>query len=131
MREPSKFASPAAQAVLKLLLDALAVGPVTMTDLIAASGKSPGRARDYIMHLRATDRIFCMAEAISSFDGSMPSIWALNPDFAEPDAGNVMDDSYDTCPQRVIIRSSWPPHHFRMPMDCLLFGVPAAMQAAA
>lgn len=128
MRAP-QYTSPTARAVLRKLLDRLEVGPATMLELIGASGKSAGRARDYIMHLRAIDQIICTVEAVNSFAGSTPSVWALNPDFVS-DAENVMDDSFDYCPRVVVIRQQWAPHHVRMPLDCFLFGVPSAMAAA-
>lgn len=125
MRKESNFETPTTSIVLQSLIDYLGNGPATMLDLIAATGKSGGRGRAYIMHLRQVGRIICMAEAVNTFKGSTPSVWALNPAYVEAD---VVDG--DGWP-RVTIRSTWAPHHARNPMDCLLFGVPAAMQALA
>ena len=131
MRNPANYDKPAARAILQCMLDVLATGPATTIELMVATGKSKGRARDYLMHLRTIGQVRCLAEAVFSFEGSLPAVWEIVPTFLEPECPDVMDDSIDYCPQRVIIRASWPPNHFRDALCCYLFGVPSAMQAAA
>jgi len=120
-----------AKAVLARMLELLAAGPATTQDLLAASGKSAGRARDYLMHLRTIGQVQCLADALFSFKGSMPAVWALDPEYVEaPLPPQFSDDQWltvDDFPRRVVVRSSWAPNHARMAMDCLLFGVPKVL----
>lgn len=124
------YNKPAAKAILQLMLDLLAIGPATTVDLVAATGKSKGRARDYLMHLRTIGQVYCIADAVFSFKGSMPAVWALDPEFvaAPPKAA---DDTVDDFPRRVVVRQKWAPNHVRMTMDCYLFGLPAVLQGVA
>lgn len=126
MRAPD-YNRPIAKEVLARMLDLLASGPATTRDLLAASGKSGPRARDYLMHLRTIGQVYCIADSVSSFEGSMPAVWALDPEFvaAPPKAA---DDTVDDFPRRVTVRQQWEPNHVRMAMDCLLFGVPKILQ---
>lgn len=130
MRNPD-YNTDIAKAVLARIIDRLAAGAATTTELIAASGKSPGRGRDYLMRLRTTGQVLCVVEPVHSFNGATPGVWGLNPDYVPAlDVPFEVDDTVDTFPRRVIVRRSgeWAPHHARGPMECLLFGVPKILQ---
>lgn len=128
MKRTINFDSPTARVVLDRILERLDSGPANTVELIVASGKSTGRARDYIMRLRTIGQINCLVDAVFSFGGSTPAVWELNPAFA---GAPTVDESVDQFPRLVVVRQQWKPNHVRMPMDCLLFGVPAAMQRMA
>lgn len=130
MRRNPDYSRPIAKAVLARMLELLAAGPATTQDLITSCGKSAPRGRDYLMHLRTIGQVYCIAEAVFSFKGSMPAVWALDPEYIEA-APKAADDTVDEFPRRVIVREEYPLHHVRSPMDCLLFGVPAAMERRA
>ncbi len=115
------------QAVLDLVRERLRQGPATTADLMNATGKSYGRARDYLMHMRLTGEVLQHKASVTSIvNGCSPAEWVLDPDYV-PMTGPD-DDEFDRFPRRVVVRKQWEPLHMRMPMDCLLFGVPAVLQ---
>lgn len=130
MKNPLNYRKPAAKIILGHVLDLLAAGPASTSQLIAITGKSAGRARDYLMYLREIGQIHCIADAVNGFEGSTPAMWALDPAYVEV-ATLEMDDSIDLHPRRVIVRTTWAPNHVRMAMECLLFGVPKVLQGVA
>lgn len=121
------YTRPNAKAVLARMLELLAAGPATTQDVLAACGKSTPRGRDYLMHLRTIGQVFCIAEAVFSFQGSIPAMWALDPEFVEAPPKDA-DDTVDDFPRRVTVHQEWAPNHVRGPMECLLFGVPQILQ---
>lgn len=130
-RAPLNYSSKESALVIGRILDALVNGPVDTKQLIAATGRSGPRARGYIRHLEEAGRIYCLAPAEFIIGASKAALWALN--VADPVQLESLDevDPVDYFPQRVVVRTSWAPNHVRMPMDCLLFGVPVALQGVA
>lgn len=135
MRNPLNYGSKEAALVIGRILDRLANGPADTKQLIAATHRTGPRARGYIRHLDEAGRIYCLVEqAQISGGGTTAAVWALVQDFAEAPA--VDDtiagmDKVDKFARRVIVRQEWTPNHVRMPMECLLFGVPKVLQGSA
>lgn len=117
--------------VIERIIDALAAGPVDTLHLIAASARTGPRARGYIHHLAGSGRIYQFAPPDKRSGNHRAALWALVSAFVEPVPQDEVIDTGDDFPRRVVVRQQWTPHHVRMAMDCLLFGVPVVMQGAA
>lgn len=129
MRAPKNFNKPAARVVIERILDALAGGPADSEALIAATGLSHCRGRDYIRYLVDQGCINCVKRSrFIPGGGGSQAVWAVDPSYVETEAVDVACAADDDFPRRVVVRSSWEPNHARMPMDCLLFGVPKILQ---
>lgn len=114
---------------INMVLSRLALGNATTTELIKAIGRHHRTGGTYIRHLEATGQIVCVQPAVLSGGRWTAAVWALG-DGAAPlpvDDG----DEVDSLPRVIVVRKQWEPNHVRMPMDCFLFGVPAAMARAA
>lgn len=133
MNRVSSYTTKASMKIIGIIIDVLTLGPASTVELIEASGYSRQHVTTYLKHLEAVGHIYCLAPAEFRIGASISAVWALNiPDELKlPESLDDVQNTVDDFPQRVIIRTAWKPHHARMPMDCLLFGVPAAMQAAA
>lgn len=132
MRTPKNFNKPAARVVLQRILDALASGPADTEVLIAASGLSHCRGRDYIRYLASEGCINCVQQPnFIPRDGCSLAVWALDPGYVELETLDDSSEEGDSFARRVIVRSTWEPNHTRMVLDCYLFGVPAVLAGAA
>lgn len=128
MRNPLNYNSAEAALVIGRILDRLATGPADSKQLIAATHRTGPRARGYIRYLAEAQRIYCLVPQTQIPGGGTTSaVWALEPTFVEPSLDEEID-TVDHFPRRVIVRTSWTPNHVRMPMDCLLFGMPKILQ---
>jgi hypothetical protein len=131
VRAPKNFNRPAARVVIERIVDALASGPADTDVLIAATGLSRCRGRDYIRYLASEGCINCVRRPhFIPGGGASLAVWALDPGFVELETLDDTREADDQFARRVIVRTSWPPNHVRMTIDCLLFGVPAALQGA-
>lgn len=130
MRNPLSYDSAEAALVIGRILSRLAAGPADTKQLIAATHRTGPRARGYIGHLADAGRIYCLVPQKKIIGGGTTSaVWALEPTYAEPSPSvDQLPKTADGFQRRVIVRTSWEPNHVRMPLDCLLFGVPAALQ---
>lgn len=97
---------------------------ITVAAVMEATGLRESSARGYVRHLVDMGKIYLVQEAVRIQRGRRPCEYALS-------AATVSLTDGDGFSRRVVRRSSWTPHHARMAMDCLLFGVPAAMQGSA
>jgi hypothetical protein len=132
------FATPKAQAVMQSILDLLGKGAATTLELAAAINKARCTTVFYLAQLRNEGKVVCLVEStVRPKNGSAPGVWALNvpgaptdhvPPVVEEEIADDDDDELDRFPRRVVVRKQWEPLHMRMPMECLLFGVPPALQ---
>lgn len=128
MRKHLPYTSAASLLVIERVLEKLAFGPADTNELIAATGRTGPRARPYIRHLAEAGRIYCLEpQGHVGNGGTTPTVWALEPTPFVPTPEEV-DDTVDTFQRKVIVRQQWAPHHVRMPLECLLFGVPDGMR---
>jgi hypothetical protein len=113
--------SAARMKLIKILLAERAAEGRTFTraDITDATGLGLSSAALYVRQIVAMG----LAEMISPAElfgkGGLPAEYA-------PTTGNAIE--VDDCPRRVTVRTTWPLHHIRGPLECALFGVPSAMQ---
>lgn len=122
------FSSEKSVAILALI-DELAADSLRFTriDVMAATGLGESAAGGYIRHLLDANAIHCVQEATWAQRGRAPKEYASGRmPVIDMDAVAV-----DDFPRRVVVRQQWAPNHVRGPMECLLFGVPAALQESA
>jgi len=99
-----------------------------VADVIDETGLCERSARSYLNHMTVAGLIHCSYRASRRTQHNKQSEWMLGGETViAPD--DVSDN--DDFPRRIVIRTQWRPHHARMPMECLLFGVPSAMRAAS
>jgi hypothetical protein len=100
-------------------------GNVTKLDLMTLTGLCEASVRGYMRHMVEINAAYI---AQQSKRGYAIREWSVYGDVLPP-APATLD--IDDMPRRVVVRTSWTPNHARMAMDCLLFGVPVAMQRVA
>lgn len=124
MSTSNRFTSDASIAILDQIT-AMAEGRpfVTRDDVITVTGLSASSVDQYLRHLVRAGQMYRSTAPSWSQRGRPPTEYTIG-------AGPDFDDERDKEPRRVVVRKSWKPNHVRMAMECLLFGVPAAMQVA-
>lgn len=106
--------------IMAMLGERAATGNTFTTgDIMDVTKLGSSAASLYMRHLVAIGIAELVVPAEFIYRGAAPAQYA-------PALGNVAD--VDDFPRRVTVRSSWAPNHVRGPMECLLFGVPAAMR---
>ena len=125
MSTSNRFTSEASIATLAQIT-AMAQGRpfITRDDVVEATGLSASSVDAYLHHLVRAGEMYRSTAPSWSQRGRPPTEYTIG-------AGPDFDDERDKEPQRVVVRKTWKPNHVRMAMECLLFGVPAAMRAAA
>ncbi len=94
----------------------------TRSDIMTAAGLLRSSASLYMRRLVDTGLAEMVVPAELYGSGGCPAEYA-------PTMGNALE--VDDCPRRVTVRQTYPLHHMRGPLECALFGTPAAMQHAA
>lgn len=118
------FTSETAAATIAQITDLAQGRPfITRDEVVAATGLSASSVDAYLRHLvRAGDMHRSTAPSWTQ-RGRPPTEYTIG---AGPDFDVERDDDI----RRVTVRKTWKPNHVRMAMECLLFGVPVAMQVA-
>lgn len=117
----NNFSGPkAAETMLRIEALLAARGTVTVADIAKEVGMARGTANNYTREMWLAGRI----RKVGSSRPSIPIVWELGQDLNASEAA----DSTLLPARRVV--TIWIPHHARNWFDCLLFGVPAAMQGA-
>lgn len=101
----------------------------TSADVATFLGMSKFHAASYLVQLEKLRRIHCIERQANIQNGRMPTIWG--PGATPAEAGDVDAPMNKGFVRQVKVRTNWAPNHVRMPMECLLFGVPAALQGVA
>jgi len=97
-------------------------GTSTAREIMAETGLSSASTSLYLRHLIAAGVVDIAVPANMSCLGGDPARYS-------PVLDNAIE--VDDFPRSIAVRTTWPPHHLRDALCCYLFGVPAAMQAAA
>lgn len=121
------FKSQRAIEVMDLVCDFLKEhGRATSADIAASIGMTQIHAANYMVHMEKLDRIHCVERPRHIQGGRTPTVWALGP--APADGDDVDAAGRKGFVRLVAVHTKWPPNHVRMPMECLLFGVPKILQ---
>lgn len=121
-----RFTSEASAAILKQITSMAQGRPfITRDDVVDATGLSSSTVDGYLRHMVNAGEMHRSTAPSWIQRGRPPTEYTIG---AGPD---VDDDDRDKDPRRVVVRKSWPANHVRMAMECLLFGVPAAMRVPA
>lgn len=117
------FTSARSKAKLEQIGDfARAHESFTSHDVCALLDVENGQACACIRHLAKLNVIHCIVPQYKGVGATLAAVWAIGP------GETAVDDAGDDFPRCVTVRQQWAPNHKRSPMDCLLFGVPAAMR---
>jgi hypothetical protein len=120
------FQSPRSAEVMQVISMTLTTrGMATATELAKVLGLTPITVGSYLAHMQTLGSVHCAVPMEKIQGGSLPAQWAAGR--ASPDA--VLNQNFNK--RRVIVRKEWAPNHARSAMDCLLFGTPAILGAAA
>jgi hypothetical protein len=103
-------------------------GRASSAEVCAHLGMSQVQTAVYLVQLEKLARIHCIERPMNIQNGRTPTIWG--PGATPSDADDVEAPGEKGFSRRVVVRQQWAPNHARMPLDCLLFGVPAALQGA-
>jgi hypothetical protein len=97
----------------------------TTFDAMAATGLGESAAGNHIRHLVRIKKVYRAVDPQPVGRNNRPGEYALGSDPVLSDT-DVSDS--DDFPRRVIVLQQWAPNHVRMPLECLLFGVPKILQ---
>lgn len=116
------FKSPRSAEVMQVISMTLAArGTATAAELAKVVGVTPITVGSYLAHMATLGTAHCAVPMQKIQRGSIPAQWAAG-------RGSDATKALTGVRRRVIVRKEWPPHHARSAMDCLMFGVPPAMQ---
>ena len=122
------FTSARAIAVLDQIEDFLDEhGSASSAEVTEHVGLSQMQTAVYLRELEKRQRIQCLERPQNIQCGRTQTIWGSMD--ADVD-GDVEAPGRAGFERQVTVLTSWAPNHVRMPMDCLLFGVPKILQGA-
>lgn len=104
-------------------------GRASSVEVRAHIGLSQIHTACYLVQLEKLKRIHCIERPVHIQNGRTPTIWG--PGATPRAVGDVDARGTKGFVRQVTVLAKWPPNHVRMPLDCLLFGVPAVLQARA
>lgn len=125
-----KFTSRRSSEVMDQIGDFMeAHGRATSADVCAHIGMSQMQTATYLVQMEKLERIQCLQRPMNIQSGRTQTIWG--PGAAPADGDDVDAPGRKGFERMVTVRRQWAPNHVRMPLDCLLFGVPTALQGVA
>lgn len=98
-------------------------------EVCAHLGMSQMQTACYLVQMEKIERIQCIQRPVNIQGGRTQTIWG--PGAAPADGTDVDAPGSKGFVRQVTVLAKWPPNHVRMPLECLLFGVPSALQGAA
>lgn len=125
MASPEHFISDIAVGRMASILALGADGKrFTTRDAMAVTGLGDSATCHYLRYLIAAKDLHRIYAVQSAGRDNRAATYACGPDPSDSERLGIDTE------RTVIVRKKWPPHHFRGPLECALFGTPAAMQHA-
>lgn len=103
-------------------------GRATSAEVAVYIGMSLIHIGRYMAQLEQLGRIQCLQRPVHIQNGRTQPVWGP---VGAADGDDVDAPGRKGFERTVTVLKEWVPNHARMPLDCLLFGVPVAMQGVA